>query len=387
MPGLSLPTVGMNGFAPLLLTGWAATSLPPLTPEADRGDEPPQLLSSAAAQSAAPTSLGALSCARGVRPVLEACLISRPSRRQHLTCGCAEQVAVLRLPPAKRPRCLARADHSRGDSCDHRVRRYLGGDHRAGPDDRVVADHDATQQARAVADPDVVADFHIALVDALKPDRPLHLHHAVVEVDHHHPVGDDALAADRDPLIGGDRALLSQHRLRADHDLSLVRPDLAAVADPRPSTQRDRRPAPDLEFDAGADEAQPVRVQPSAPAKLQPHPACHQHEVAGLQHPVPACETQERQRPAAKRRRRPSQHLPHRGGGLQRRRCHAAIVVTGGPWAAAGKTVDMIARPWRTRTTQAWPSASWPATSALWPARSRSSRTTTRKAGNSYARC
>ena len=64
---------------------------------------------------------------------------------------------------------------------------------------------------------------------------------AVVEVDEHHAVGDDALAADRDVLEGGDRALLPEHRLRADPHLALVRADLAAVADPRPAPEVHRR--------------------------------------------------------------------------------------------------------------------------------------------------
>ena len=84
------------------------------------------------------------------------------------------------------------------------------------PIDAVVADRRAAQEAGAVADPDVVADAHVALVDALLADRALDLDDAVVEVDQHHAVGDDALAADRDVLEGGDRALLAHHGLRAD---------------------------------------------------------------------------------------------------------------------------------------------------------------------------
>ena len=38
----------------------------------------------------------------------------------------------------------------------------------------------------------------VALVDPCSADRALDLDHAVVEVDHHHAVGDDALASDRD---------------------------------------------------------------------------------------------------------------------------------------------------------------------------------------------
>jgi hypothetical protein len=67
-----------------------------------------------------------------------------------------------------------------------------------------------------------VPDVHVALVDALQADRPLDLDDAVVEVDEHHPVGDDALAADRHVLEGRDRALLAEHGLRADAHLALV---------------------------------------------------------------------------------------------------------------------------------------------------------------------
>ena len=80
------------------------------------------------------------------------------------------------------------------------------------PIDAVVADRDAAQDAGAVADPAVVADVHVALVDPLQPDRALDLDDAVVEVDQHHAVGDDALAPDRDVLEGGDRALLARAR-------------------------------------------------------------------------------------------------------------------------------------------------------------------------------
>ena len=64
---------------------------------------------------------------------------------------------------------------------------------------------------------------------------PLDLDDAVVEVDQHHAVGDDALAADRDVLEGGDRALLAHHGLGADLDDALVRADLGPVADPATS--------------------------------------------------------------------------------------------------------------------------------------------------------
>ena len=66
---------------------------------------------------------------------------------------------------------------------------------------------------------------------------PLDLDDAVVEVDQHHAVGDDALAADGDVLEGGDRALLAHHGLRPDLDLALVGADLRAVADPAPAAE------------------------------------------------------------------------------------------------------------------------------------------------------
>ncbi len=144
------------------------------------------------------------------------------------------------------------------------------GDDRARADDRVVADADAAQHARAVADPDVVADAHVALVDALQADRALDLGHAVVEVDQHHAVGEDALAPDRDVLEGRDRALLADHRLGADAHLALVHADLAAVPDPRPAADAQRGAAADLELHAGADEADAFGLQASAEAQLEP---------------------------------------------------------------------------------------------------------------------
>src|SRR3712207_7517836 len=53
--------------------------------------------------------------------------------------------------------------------------------------------------------PHVVPDADVALVDALLADRTLDFDHAVVEVDEHHAVGHDALAADRDVLEARDR--------------------------------------------------------------------------------------------------------------------------------------------------------------------------------------
>ena len=114
-------------------------------------------------------------------------------------------------PPAPRA-CAARARARRRRP---RPSDVLGHDG-VGADDAVVADGHAAQDARAVADPAVVADADVALVDPLQADRPLDLDDAVVEVDQHHAVGDDALAADRHVLEGGDRALLAEHGLGAD---------------------------------------------------------------------------------------------------------------------------------------------------------------------------
>ena len=155
------------------------------------------------------------------------------------------------------------------------------GDDRRRPEHAVVADRGAAQDRHAVADPDVVADADVALVDALLADRAVDLDDAVVEVDQHDAVGDDALTADRDVLEGGDRALLAEHGLRADPRLALVHADLRAVADPRPAPKVQRRVLADLDRHARADEAQAVGLQPTAPAQLQPQPARDQAHVVG----------------------------------------------------------------------------------------------------------
>src|SRR5215210_4947984 len=153
--------------------------------------------------------------------------------------GHVRSVAAASSAPAERLGLVAHAQHARRDAADDGVGRDVLGDHGAGADDRVVADRRAAQDAGAVADPAVVADVDVALVDALQADRPLLLDHAVVEVDQHHAVRDDALAADRDVLEGGDRALLAHHGLGADLDLPLVGADLRAVADPAPAPEAD----------------------------------------------------------------------------------------------------------------------------------------------------
>src|SRR3979490_865979 len=157
------------------------------------------------------------------------------------------------LQEAHRARHLAHADQARGHAPDDGVRRHVLRANRARADDAVLADSDPAQDTRAEAHPDVVPDVHVALVDALQADRTLDLGDAVVEVDQYHPIGDDALAPDRDVLVGGDRAVLTHHRLCADADLALVHADLAAVSDPRPAPDPERRAAPDLEANLRAD--------------------------------------------------------------------------------------------------------------------------------------
>ena len=147
------------------------------------------------------------------------------------------RTAARSTSPAQLRRRLAHAQHACGGAGDHGVGRDVLRHDRVGADDAVVADRDAAQDARAVADPAVVPDADVALVDPLEPDRALHLDDAVVEVDQHHAVGDDALAPDRDALEGGDRALLAEHRLRPDRRLALVHAQLRAVADPAPAAE------------------------------------------------------------------------------------------------------------------------------------------------------
>src|SRR5262249_49190531 len=159
--------------------------------------------------------------------------------------------------------------HASRHSRDHGVLRERAGQNRARPDHSVVADAHAAQHAGAVADPDVVPDLDVALVDALQADRTLDLGDAVVEVDQPQAGGEDALAADRDVLEGGDRALLAHHGLGPDRDLALVHADLAAVSDPRPAADPERRVFSDLEPHARADEAQAVGLQPAPVAQLQ----------------------------------------------------------------------------------------------------------------------
>src|SRR4051794_27276764 len=207
------------------------------------------------------------------------------------------------LAPAQALGRIAVAQDAARQAGRHRVGRDRLRDDRVRPDHRVVADRHAAQDAGAVAHPHVVADVDVALVDALLADGPLDLDDAVVEVDEHHAIGDDALATDRHVLERADGALLADHRLRADDDLALVRPDLGAVADPRPAPEDDAGVRADLELHARADEADAVGLQPPAPAQLQPRPARDEEPVLDVEHAVGPHEAQEHERPAVHGRR------------------------------------------------------------------------------------
>src|SRR5262249_3901414 len=124
-------------------------------------------------------------------------------------------------------------------------------------------------------------DDAVALVDALEPDGPIDLDHAVVEVDEHGPVGDHALLADPDPLVGRDRALLAEHGLRPDLDDPLVNPDLGPVADPGEPPEADGGPPRDLKLEVPAEEDRAVGLPPPAGGRQQP-PPCVPPEQAGI---------------------------------------------------------------------------------------------------------
>ncbi|MFA9270923.1 MAG: hypothetical protein ACEQSX_09205, partial [Baekduiaceae bacterium] len=141
-----------------------------------------------------------------------------------------------------------------------------------------------------------MADPHVALVDPLRADRTLDLGDPVVEVDEHHAVGDDALTADRHMLVHAPHAVLADDRLCADPQLALVHADLAARPQPRPPAEDDLRARADLERHAGADEAQPVGLQPPAELHLQPRPARDEPRIVEVEHVVPAQEAQQRER-------------------------------------------------------------------------------------------
>src|SRR5205823_2325020 len=128
----------------------------------------------------------------------------------------ARRLGLHGLGPAERFRGFAHAEDPGRDPAHHRVCGHVPRDDGVSADHRVVADLDAAQDAGAVSDPDVRADFNIALVYPLDPDRAFDLDDAMVEVDEHRPIGDHALLADPHVLVGGDRALLAEHGLVPD---------------------------------------------------------------------------------------------------------------------------------------------------------------------------
>src|SRR4051794_2532459 len=251
--------------------------------------------------------------------------------------GAQFRCAFVQSAPAQAPRRGPHAQHLRGHAGHDRVGRHVLGDDRARADDRVVADAHAAQHAGAVAHPDVVADAHVALVDALLADGALDLDDAVVEVDEHHAVGDDALAPDRHVLEGGDRALLPEHGLRADAHLALVRADLRAVADPRPAAQVEPGVLADLQRDARAHERDAVEHEPAAEAQLQPREAREEPEVLAVEHPVRAQEAHQRQRAAVQGRRLAAHD--------RRRALRDGLESDPGLQHAAGSLTGMMARP------------------------------------------
>src|ERR671917_503811 len=110
----------------------------------------------------------------------------------------------------------------------------------------------------------------------------------VVEVDEHDAVGDHALAPDRDVLVGGDRALLSEHGLGADRDDPLVTAQLRPMPEPRPAPELDSPAAPNVEVPPGADEPHPGERE-TPPRRRQPSPSPEpeqQARVAEGEHPV-----------------------------------------------------------------------------------------------------
>src|SRR4051812_4918982 len=257
------------------------------------------------------------------------------------------------LAPAQPLGGLAVAQDAAGEAGGDRVGRDRLRDDRVRPDHGVVADRHAAQDAGPVAHPHVVADVDVALVDPLFADRALDLDDAVIEVDEHHAVGDDALAPDRHVLERADGALLPDHRLGTDDDLALVRADLRAVADPGPAAEHDARPLADLEVHPGAHEADAVGLQPAAPAQLEPRPARDEERVLRREHAVGSHEPQDDEWPAVQGRRLAADDDV---GRRHRRR-----------WGQDGlHDRDAKDAPaWAATTTS--PSACWTVTSGPWP--------------------
>ena len=177
----------------------------------------------------------------------------------------------------------------------------------------------------------VVADADVALVDPLEADRPLDLDDAVVEVDEHHPVGDDALAADRHVLVGGDRALLADHGLGADPHLALVDADLAAVAEPRPAPRTSRASRPISKLTPGATKQRPSVWRRAAKRSFSQPRRTSEPRVLEVEHAVGAHEAQEHERPA------------WRGGGSPRTAAGTASISGGASTGWTTSTTRMVA--------------------------------------------
>ena len=104
----------------------------------------------------------------------------------------------------------------------------------------------------------------------------------MVEVDEHRPVGDDALLPDLHELVGGDRALLAEHRLVADLDDPLVTADLRPVPKPDEATKPQLAPTADLELEPPAEEDESAGLPPSPGVGEEPPPQVPEAEAAVL---------------------------------------------------------------------------------------------------------
>src|SRR5690242_2364016 len=193
-----------------------------------------------------------------------------------------------RVRPTKVLRDLPHPNDLRGDAADDCIGRHVARHDGVRADDGVVANPDPSQEAGAVADPDVRADHAIALVDPLHPDRALDLDDAVIEVDEHRPVRDHALLADADTLVCGDGALLPEDGLGPDLDHAFVAADLGAVADPSEPAEFDRCSTGYLELESLSKEHGSVRLPSPSGRRERPPPGVSPEEpgVAPVEHPV-----------------------------------------------------------------------------------------------------
>jgi len=117
----------------------------------------------------------------------------------------------------------------------------------------------------------------------------------VVEVDEHGPVRDHALLADPHALVGRDRAVLAEHGLSADHDLTLVTSNLRAVANPREAPESQPSTLSDLDLKPLSEEQGTVGLPaPSRRPQIAPrHVAQPKPRVLRRQHPVSRQEAQQ----------------------------------------------------------------------------------------------